>query len=87
MRSKGFPCKWCGEDIYLDDQVVSKNGKKIPLEERTDEPHDCPERPDKEQKAAEKAVVAKMDESSQSAWIIRRFDIIEQRLKKLEGTA
>ena len=39
-----FNCRSCGADLYLDDHVVSKSGKRIPLEEETGQPHNCPER-------------------------------------------
>src|SRR5215208_3114481 len=38
-----FECQDCGEDLHLDPNVVSKSGKKIPLD-YNDNPHDCPER-------------------------------------------
>ena len=44
-RSNVFSCKWCKTKIYLDDDVTSINGIRIPLEELAEEPHDCPEKP------------------------------------------
>ncbi|MGH9877426.1 MAG: hypothetical protein ACRD5H_07290 [Nitrososphaerales archaeon] len=38
-------CKFCGDDIYFDDDHISDSGKKIPLDHVTGEPHDCPEKP------------------------------------------
>lgn len=41
MKSKAMPCNRCGNDIYFDDQVKSVNGKSIPLDVDTDDPHQC----------------------------------------------
>ena len=49
-KSNILNCKNCDEQIYFDDEVLSKNGKKIPIEYNEnrdpeyDEPkyHDCP---------------------------------------------
>jgi hypothetical protein len=38
-------CKYCDNPIYFDDNVVSKNGKKIPLQEWDQQPHSCPNNP------------------------------------------
>lgn len=35
----------CGTEIYFSDQHVSKSGKKIPLEVKTQQPHKCPNNP------------------------------------------
>jgi hypothetical protein len=36
-------CKQCDEPIKFDDEQISeRNGKKIPLNLETDQPHDCP---------------------------------------------
>lgn len=34
-------CKYCSEEIIFDDGHISKNGKKIPLDFGTGEPHNC----------------------------------------------
>jgi hypothetical protein len=37
-------CKLCGETIHFDNNIVSeRTGKKIPLDEGSDEPHRCAE--------------------------------------------
>ena len=39
-------CKYCNEEIAFDDDYISEcNGKKIPLDTDTMEPHDCPDSP------------------------------------------
>ena len=39
-------CNACQQEIHFDDQVRSKNGKKIPLQGAVGyDKHDCPERP------------------------------------------
>src|SRR3954453_18061120 len=40
-----FTCKSCGKYIVLDNAVLSKNGKKIPLDDITKKPHNCPNKP------------------------------------------
>ena len=39
-----FTCKDCGVQLYLDANIVSKNGKRIPLSVGTQNPHNCPNR-------------------------------------------
>jgi hypothetical protein len=36
-------CKRCGASIYWDPERKSESGKWVPIDEETDEPHDCPE--------------------------------------------
>jgi hypothetical protein len=36
-----IPCRYCGNHIVFDDNVLSKRGKKIPLQEWNLQPHDC----------------------------------------------
>ena len=36
-------CKRCGASIYWDSSRRTENGKWIPIDEETGEPHDCPE--------------------------------------------
>lgn len=37
-------CRLCGEPIHFDNNIVSeRTGKKIPLEEGSDDPHRCAE--------------------------------------------
>lgn len=40
-----FKCKSCGKYLVLDNAVLSKNGKKIPLDDITKKPHNCPNKP------------------------------------------
>jgi hypothetical protein len=41
-QSLQFPCRRCGELIFLDEKVLSPLGKKIPLSAMDSKPHDCP---------------------------------------------
>ena len=41
MRTNTFKCRNCGTMIYLDDEVLSPSGKKIPLDDADDQPHEC----------------------------------------------
>ena len=36
-------CKRCGVGIYWDPARKTESGKWVPIDEETDEPHDCPE--------------------------------------------
>jgi hypothetical protein len=36
-------CKRCGAGIYWDPARKTESGKWVPIDEETDEPHDCPE--------------------------------------------
>lgn len=38
-------CRDCGDEIYFDDNHLSKNGKKVPLGKEDGKPHQCPNRP------------------------------------------
>jgi hypothetical protein len=38
-------CRNCGEEIYFDDNYLSKNGKKVPLNKKGGMPHQCPNWP------------------------------------------
>jgi hypothetical protein len=40
-----FVCWKCGDEIYFDDNHISKNGKKVPLSKKDGKPHQCPNRP------------------------------------------
>jgi hypothetical protein len=37
-------CRNCGEEIYFDDNHLSKNGRKVPLSKKDGKPHQCPNR-------------------------------------------
>lgn len=37
-------CRNCDQEIYFDSEKVGKNGRVIPLDPITNEPHDCPAR-------------------------------------------
>jgi hypothetical protein len=39
-----FQCNDCHQSLYLDDNVVSVNNKRIPLNVANQEPHRCPAR-------------------------------------------
>jgi hypothetical protein len=39
MITAEFECSVCGVKIVLDDTILSKNGKKIPIDSRTGKPH------------------------------------------------
>lgn len=41
MKSVRKKCFKCDAEIYFDPNRQSKNGKMIPLNPATDEPHDC----------------------------------------------
>ncbi len=41
MKKSTKPCIKCGEEIYFDDHKKSTNGKWIPIDAVTNEPHDC----------------------------------------------
>jgi len=43
--SDPFPCRWCGEKIYLDNKILSAGGKRIPLNHGTDTYHFCDKKP------------------------------------------
>lgn len=47
-KSPNMPCRLCDEEIYFDDNVLSQSGKKIPLESKNNEKHDCPNSPYKQ---------------------------------------
>jgi hypothetical protein len=36
-----IPCRYCGNPIVFDDNIISKNGKRKPLNEWNHEVHDC----------------------------------------------
>jgi hypothetical protein len=38
-------CKYCGKRIYFDSAFKSESGKFIPIDDETDEPHNCPNNP------------------------------------------
>ena len=42
MSSSSFKCKRCGEELYLNNAVLSDSGKRIPLERIFEQPYDCP---------------------------------------------
>jgi hypothetical protein len=43
-RTNSFiPCRDCGTEIHFDDSIVSRNGKKIPLD-KDGKPHQCQNR-------------------------------------------
>jgi hypothetical protein len=35
------PCTKCGEEIYFDENIKSPNGKWIPIDAITNQPHNC----------------------------------------------
>lgn len=37
------PCRRCKRAIYWDPERKTESGKWVPIDEETDEPHDCPE--------------------------------------------
>ena len=41
QHQKYYNCNDCDAEIYFDDVHISKNGKHIPLDKETGEPHDC----------------------------------------------
>ena len=43
QNRKYYHCKDCNAEIYFDDLYKSKNGKYIPLDKATGEPHECDE--------------------------------------------
>lgn len=42
--SKQPTCYQCHQNISFDDKHIGRNGRKIPLDPHTGEPHDCPMR-------------------------------------------
>jgi hypothetical protein len=45
MSKSSLFCYLCGKPIKFDNEYISeRTGKKIPLDEETSEPHDCPVR-------------------------------------------
>lgn len=82
-KTKAFTCKNCGIEIYLDDKVLSPNGKRIPLEFDTDEPHQCAGKPDKERQQA----IQEDQQYSQKAnerTLQQRVEALEKRVTELE---
>ena len=45
VKSDPLDCRQCGNSIFFDSEVLSKNGKKIPLDSSTGDHHDCPNNP------------------------------------------
>jgi hypothetical protein len=43
QHRKYYNCNNCGSEIYFDDARKSKNGKYIPLDKATSQPHQCDE--------------------------------------------
>jgi hypothetical protein len=41
QHRKYYNCRECQANIYFDDDHISKNGKHIPLNKETGEPHQC----------------------------------------------
>jgi hypothetical protein len=50
MSKSSLFCYLCGKPIKFDNEYISeRTGKKIPLDEETSEPHDCPVRSQQQQ--------------------------------------
>lgn len=41
LSKRTKPCTKCGDEIYFDPSQKSKNGKWIPIDSMTNEPHNC----------------------------------------------
>jgi hypothetical protein len=77
-RNMSISCKYCGNSIVFDDNMRSKTGKKVPLNERDHKYHDCKFSPYNKTKATavEKREIMKIDE----------FQTIEDLRNKVAAT-
>jgi hypothetical protein len=41
QNRKDYHCHNCDDEIYFDDDHISKNGKHVPVDKQTREPHQC----------------------------------------------
>jgi hypothetical protein len=73
MKSEPMSCNRCNEAIYFDDDYRSSRGKKIPLDAKTKEPHDCPASDYNKRVTPEQIGV-----------INERLDALETRITELE---
>jgi hypothetical protein len=71
-------CKYCGNPIVFDDSVLSKNGRRIPLQEWNGKPHDCQFNPYK--KARANSMVRRETRK------IEEYEIIDELKNKVAAT-
>lgn len=84
VKTNSFACKNCGTQIYLDDERLSLGGKRIPLEEATDSPHQCA---GKQQGGGDLELtirIATLEMNMQN--IMRDMENITRELKELGGS-
>jgi hypothetical protein len=62
MSKSSLFCYLCGKPIKFDNEHISeRTGKKIPLDEETSEPHDCPVRSQRQQRQSQQEQPKKLD--------------------------
>lgn len=87
MSQKTFPCRNnCGAEIYLDGKTKSTSGKLIPIDSRTNQPHQCPNSQwsQNKQKVSPGGGAPKIDLSAAVADIYQKLEQLRKDVAELQ---